>query len=185
MKKLLLAGAACACLPGVASAQDLAGFRAEARIGWETPTVSGDGEVYKIGSAVSVGGEVGFDFAAGDKVVLGPYATYEISNVELCDGTDCLEIDDNLGLGGRIGYAVTPGSMLYAKLGYARMKISATSGGVSGSESQGGIQGALGWEANFGKSFYGKIEANYGDYGGFYGINLQRRQLVAGLGVRF
>ena len=185
MKKILLVGAACACIPGAASAQDLAGPRIEARIGWETPTVSGDGDVYKIGSAVSFGGEAGFDFAAGNKVVVGPYATYEISTIELCDGADCLEIDSNIGLGGRFGYAVTPGSMIYVKAGYAQMKISATSGGVSGSESQGGIQGAIGYEANFGQNFYGKLEANYGDYGKFYGINLQRRHVVAGLGVRF
>jgi hypothetical protein len=28
-------------------------------------------------------------------------------------------------------------------------------------------------------------EVNYADYGSFYGINLQRRHVAAGVGVRF
>ena len=56
MKKYLVAAAAFVCVPGVAAAQDSApassrasnfdGPRVEARIGWETPTVSDNGNVY-------------------------------------------------------------------------------------------------------------------------------------------
>lgn len=195
MKKHVLIGAVLACLPGAAFAQGeeespslasaFAGPRIEARIGYETPTVSGDGDVYKIGSAVSYGGEIGFDLAAGNRVVLGPYATFEFSNVELCDGGDCLEIDNNLGVGLRAGVTVSPTALVYAKAGYARIKISATSGEFSDSETDSGIQGALGIEANFGPMMYGRLEANYGDYGGFYGVNLQRRHVAAAVGLRF
>ena len=110
MKSLYLLALAAVCIPGVAAAQDsdtrashFDGIRGEARVGYETPTVSDSGNVYKIGSAVSGGGEIGFDLAAGKSVVVGPYAVYEFSSVKLCDGPDCIKEDGNLGVGGRLG----------------------------------------------------------------------------------
>lgn len=186
MKIFWGAVAALTCIPGVAAAQDFDGPRIEARVGYETPTVSGDGDVFKIGSAVSYGAEIGYDMKVSESIVAGPYVTYEFSGVELCDGGTCLEVDGNLGVGARLGYIVGSQGLLYAKLGYASMKISARVAGFSGSDTQGGVQGAIGYEMNFGKQFYGKLEGNYGDYGSFVdGFNLQRRQLVAGFGVRF
>lgn len=193
MKKCLAAVAALVCVPGVAAAQDSApsrasnfdGVRAEARIGWETPTVSDAGNVYKIESDVSLGGEVGFDIALGRSVVVGPYAVYELSNVNLCDGADCLEEDANYAGGLRVGVAAGDNMLIYGKVGYARIEFTATSGAVSASEGQEGIQGAIGLNLNFGRNFYGMIEANYADYGDFFGISLQRRHVVAGVGVRF
>src|SRR5688572_27017309 len=125
MKKYLVAAAAVFCVPGAAYANDFDGPRAEARIGWETPTVSEDGDVFKIDSAVSYGGEVGFDLALGKTVVAGPYATYEFSSVDLCDGGDCLREDGNLGVGGRLGVALDKKALIYGKLGYARIKFTA------------------------------------------------------------
>jgi len=193
MKKVLVAVAALVCVPGVAAAQESApsrasnfdGVRAEARIGWETPTVSDSGNVYKIESDVSFGGEVGFDFALGKNVVVGPYAVYEFSNVNICDGPDCLEEDGNLAGGLRVGVAAGNNMLIYGKVGYARIDFTATSGAISVSEGQEGIQGAIGLNINFGKNFYGMVEANYADYGDFFGISLQRRHVAAGVGVRF
>ena len=184
MKKYLVAAAAVFCVPGAALAGEFDGPRAEARIGWETPTVSEDGDVFKIESDVSYGGEVGFDLAVGKSVVVGPYATYEFSNVGICDGGDCLNEDSNLGIGGRLGVALGKTALLYGKLGYAKIKFTATSGTFTGSESEGGIGGALGLNLNFGKHAYGLIEVNYSDYGKFEGINLQRRHVAAGIGFR-
>jgi outer membrane immunogenic protein len=197
MKKYLLVGTALACLTSVAAAQGapaaaearladtFAGPRLEARIGWETPTISGDGDVYKIGSAVSFGGEVGYDIAAGSKVTVGPYLAYEFSSVDLCDGGDCLSVEGNLGAGARIGFALSPKAAVYGKIGYAKIGIEASSGTVSASDSKGGVQGALGTEFAIGKVVYASVEASYADYGKFYGINLQRRHVAAGLGIRF
>ena len=193
MKKYMAAVAAFVCVPGVAAAQDNApaapaaqfdGVRLEARLGYETPTVSDDNDVYKIGSAVSYGGEAGFDFRVGNKVVVGPYATYEFSSVDICDGADCLSEDGNFGAGMRLG-VVAGRTLIYGKLGYARIRFTATSGNVSVSESDGGIQGAIGVNVNFGRNFYGLAEINYADYGRFEGINLQRRHVAMGVGVRF
>lgn len=188
MKKYLVAFAAIACLPGVAAAQDqapdFAGARIEGRIGYETPTVSDDNDVFKVGSAVSFGGEIGYDVNVGSSVVLGPYANYEFSSVEVCDGADCLSEDGNWSVGGRLGLR-TGNVLLYGKLGYGQIRFTASSGGVTASDSQGGVQGGLGVNFNLGRHFYGMVEANYSDYGGFAGVNLQRRQVATGIGLRF
>lgn len=185
MKTMWAAAAAILFVPGAAVANDFDGVRAEARLGWETPTVSEDEEVFKIESDISYGGEVGYDFAASDHVVVGPYAVYEFSNVNICDGGDCLREDGNLGAGVRVGWVASPDWLVYGKLGYAQIRFTANIGAVSGSDSEGGIQGAIGANYNFNKNVYGLVEINYGDYGKFADINLQRRHVVAGVGVRF
>jgi outer membrane immunogenic protein len=109
---------------------------------------------------------------------------YEFSSVELCDGSDCLSEKGNLSVGGRIGVVVGERGLVYAKAGYANITIEANVGNLTESESKGGVQGGLGFEFGLGK-FYGFVEGSYADYGNFYGINLQRRQVAGGIGVRF
>jgi len=192
MNKLFAAAAATLLLAPVsalaqeAPAHDFAGPRIEARLGYETPTVSdGSGSIWKIGSAVSYGGEIGADIRAGNKVVVGPYANYEFSSVSLCDGADCVEETGNLSVGGRVGFIVGTKSLIYVKAGYASITLKAKSGSVSDSESKGGIQGSLGFEIGLGKKAYAFVDGSYADYGDFYGINLQRRQVAGGVGIRF
>jgi outer membrane immunogenic protein len=192
MKKLIVAVAALVCVPGIAAAQDtdtdpnISGPRVELRLGWETPTVSdGTGAVYKVGQAVSYGGEVGFDAAVGGKVTLGAYANYDKSNVEVCDAGDCLTVDGNFSAGARIGFVAGGRTVIYVKGGYNSISVTAKSGGFTGSDTQGGIGGALGVEFGIGKNAYGFVEGNYADYGDFFGINLQRRHVAGGIGVRF
>jgi len=169
-----------------APAHDFAGPRIEARLGYETPTVSdGSGGIWKIGSAVSYGGEIGVDLRAGKNVVVGPYANYEFSSVSLCDGGACLEETGNLSVGGRLGLVVGAKSLVYVKAGYASMTFKGTLSGQSASESKGGVQGSLGIELGLGKKAYAFLDASYADYGKFYGINLQRRQVAGGVGIRF
>lgn len=186
MLKYLLGAAVALGAPTAALAQDFDGARAELRLGYETPTVSDDGDVYKIGSAVSYGAEIGYDFKVGSKVTFGPYASLEWSSVELEDELEGVTIDvgRNYQLGGRIGVGLG-GVLGYAKLGYSNMKLSASDGTFSDSETQGGIGGALGVEGNVGKHAYWGIEGNYSDFGDFGGINLQRRQLAGKVGLRF
>lgn len=161
------------------------GFRAEARLGYETPTVSGDGEIYKIGSAVSYGAEAGFDFAVSPTVTVGPYVSYEESSVELEDETSTLaiEVGRNYQVGGRVGFGLG-GVLGYAKLGYSNIKLSLTGTTADYSDTKGGIGGGLGIEANIGKNAYWGFEGNYSDFGQFEGINLQRRQVAAKIGFR-
>lgn len=194
MKKYMLLVLASVCVPGVAAAevapagtpaQNFDGFRIEARVGYETPTVSSDGEVYKIGNGLSFGGEAGFDVAVGRNVVIGPYATYEISTVDACDGGACVTIDDNIGVGGQVGYAASPHTMIYGKLGYAILTVSAIDGTFVASDNQSGIQGAIGADFRLSRNLYARVEANYADYGDFGDIHLQRRHVAVALGARF
>lgn len=174
-----------ACAPFAAHAQDISP-RVEARLGYETPTVSGDGDVYKIGSAVSYGGEVGVDISANSHVSIGPYATFEGSSVTLCDGGDCLRVQNHLGVGGRVSYRLGDrGARLYAKLGYAQLKMKIDSSLGSASDSAKGVQGAIGVTFDIKPKIYVLAEVNYADYGKFYGINLQRRHVATGIGIRF
>jgi outer membrane immunogenic protein len=185
MKKYVCAAVAAALIPAAANAQDIGG-RVGLRLGYETPTVSGDGDVFKIGSAVSYGGEVGLDFHAGH-IVVGPFAEYDVSTVKNCDDGYCLKVRGTANLGGRVGFLVGRNGQIYGKVNYSRMKASATTPVDSESDSEAGIGGAIGYEMGFGKMAYGSIEANYADYGEFAGtgINLQRRQVALGLGFRF
>lgn len=196
MKKFLFAAAALSCVPGAAFAQDeapeanlLDGLRIEARLGYETPTISGDGDVYKIGSAVSYGAEIGYDLAVSNKVTVGPFVNYEFSGVELCDGGDCLDVKSNLAAGARVGVGLGPKAALYGKLGYASLTLEARSAalGASASDNKGGVYGALGAELSVSNSAYVNFEVAYADFGDFYnsGFNLQRRQASVGFGFRF
>ena len=184
MKKYALIAAVAAMLPAAASAQTVGG-RVGLRLGWETPTVSGDGDVYKIGSAVSYGGEAGLDFHAGSKFVFGPFAEYDVSTVKNCDSGYCLKVKGTLNAGARLGFLVGKAGQVYGKINYSRIALKATTPVDSESDSKGGIGGAIGYEHGFGKHAYASIEANYADYGKWGGINVQRRHVAAGVGFRF
>lgn len=160
------------------------GFRAEARLGWETPTVSGDGDIYKLGSAVSYGAETGFDIAAGPTVTVGPYVSYERSSVELdTEGTSSIKVGRNYQVGGRVGFALG-GLNGYAKLGYSNIKLGLEGTAADYSDTKGGVGGGLGIEGNLGTSTYWGVEGNYSDFGKFEGVNLQRRQVALKVGFR-
>lgn len=185
MKLIACMAAVAAIVPAAANAADTSGGRVEARIGWETPTVSDSDDVYKIGSAVSFGVEAGYDAPIGGKWTAGPYAVYEKSTVKTCTDGYCLKVKGNLAGGLRVGYAVGAKSVVYGKIGYASMALKASTPVDSDTDSLGGVQGALGFEGGMGKGAYWGLEGNYGDHGKWNGINVQRRQVAAKIGVRF
>ena len=194
--KYLVSAAVLACgLAQPAFAQDAeettndkAGLRIEGRLIYETPTVSNveeEGDVYKLGSAVAFGGEVGFDIAVGKSVVVGPYANYEFSSVENCDGADCVSETDSYTVGLQIGVKVGSNGMIYLKGGYASMGLEASDGSLSFKERGNGIGGAIGYERGFGEHLYGRVEFGYSDNGKIFGIDFQRRHAGIALGARF
>jgi outer membrane immunogenic protein len=186
MKYSYLAVFCLSLLSSAAQAQSVSGPRLVGRIGYETPTVSSEGDVYKLGSAVSFGVEGGFDLSLG-RVTFGPYATYESSGVSICAGSECLNVKDNIAVGGRLGLPVGRG-VAYAKLGYAELKLEAASGTLSATQTETGIQGAIGYEHNFGRSLFWMVEIDYSDFGNINGVSdvfMQRRHVATGIGVRF
>ncbi|MFD1787493.1 outer membrane protein [Sphingomonas floccifaciens] len=187
MKTILVAAiAAAGVVPSVASAQNFNGPRIEARLGYETPAIAENDsdDIYKIGSAVSYGAEAGYDIRT-KRVVVGPYVNYEVSGVKLCDDDICLAERGNFSAGARVGLVAGQRGLVYGKLGYANITLEARDGGsVIDSASKGGIQSALGYEFGLGE-FYGFVEAAYSHYGKFDDINLERRQVAGGIGIRF
>lgn len=194
MKTIILAAALGAGLATPAFAQDAdtstarEGFRIEARATYETPTVSSieqDGDVFKIGSAFAFGGEAGFDIAVSNSVVVGPYAQYEVSTVESCDGDVCLSAEGYFEAGLHVGLATGSNGQVYGKVGYADQSYSIEGGGFDLSESGSGFAFALGYEHSFGANFYGRVEGGYADLGEVFTINTQRRHFGVALGARF
>ena len=209
MKKILCGVALAAVLATPAMAQDQgdadyavapagntkAGVRIELRGSYETPTVEGeevfedDDDLYKLGSAFAFGGEAGFDFAVSDRVVVGPYGNYEKSNVESCDGDECVRAENSLSAGLHVGLLTGTSGMVYAKVGYTELTLEAdvlVDGVlVTVDDKSGGISGALGYEFGFGPNLYGRVEGGYADVGDIFGIAWQRRYAGVALGARF
>ncbi|WP_374413100.1 outer membrane beta-barrel protein [Novosphingobium colocasiae] len=176
--------AALCAQPAMADDFKSAGFRLEARIGWETPTVS-DGDVYKIGQSVSFGGEAGYDVPLSNKVVVGPFVNYEYADSKTCEGGVCLGSDGNLAAGGRIGVNLGARTQLYGKVAYDSFRLKASIGGDSGTKTLTGVQGAIGIDYALSKSTYIGFEADYADLGSYAGVNFQRRHVALTGGVRF
>lgn len=196
MNKIMLAVALGATMVTPAFAQDDTdsdanardGFRIEARATYETPTVSSvqqQGDVYKLGSAFAFGGEIGFDIAASSNLVVGPYAQYEQSNVENCDGGFCVRTTDYIEAGLQVGYAVGASGQVYGKVGYGRLGFETEGLGLDSTANGSGIAFALGYEQGFGDNFYGRIEGGYADVGEVYTLNFQRRHFGVSVGARF
>jgi outer membrane immunogenic protein len=188
MKKYALLALALLAQPALAQDGDseykTSGLRIEARLGWETPTVS-DGAVYKLGQSVSVGGEIGYDLPVSEKVTVGPYFTYDYANSETCDAGACLGSDGNWNAGARLGINVGSKAQVYVKAGYNEMRLKASIPGFTGVETLNGPAGAIGADFNLSKSAYAGFELAYADLGEFADINFQRRFVAAKVGMRF
>ncbi|MGJ3628440.1 outer membrane protein [Sphingomonas sp. MMS24-JH45] len=109
---------------------------------------------------------------------------------------DQLRVDAgrDLYVGGRVGYVISPMAMLYAKGGYTNARVEShttvsgnTSTTVSDREDLGGYRVGAGLEYNLTPTAYVKGEYRYSHYGKLDGvdIDLDRHQLMAGVGIRF
>lgn len=168
---------------GNAGESTISGLRIELRVGYETPTIS-EGNVYKIGSSVSIGGEVGYDAAVSKKMTVGPYANYEYANSETCVSGYCLGSDGNWQAGLRVGIALSGKSQLYVKGGYDSFQLKGSVNGVSNTETLNGPQGAIGLAFNLSRRSYAGVELGYADLGSYAGYNFQRRHAGVVLGIR-
>lgn len=210
MRKLVIAtvAAGLAATPALAQGQvsspedrGFTGPRVEGVVGWDhvrdqTPgggRTSSDGVVY--------GGQLGYDFQAGG-AVLGVEGELTGSSTDT-DAFDVAAPGDRLRLkakrdlyiGGRVGYAVTPSTLLYAKAGYTNARIgsdySTTTGNttttVSTHEDFDGYRVGAGAELKLSGNAYLKGEYRYSHYGDQGGMNLDvdRHQVIGGVGIRF
>ncbi len=153
-----------------AFAQDGAfnGPRIEAEAGVDHAGSEGYGR-----SGFVYGGAIGYD-KQFNNIVIG--ADAEVTAATTKDGG--VKAARDLYVGGRIGYVIGGSTLLYGKAGYTNARINL--GNDNGINNDGYRLGA-GVERNFGR-FFGKVEYRYSRY---EKIDLNRDQVVAGVGVRF
>jgi len=151
-------------------------------------------------SAISYGGEIGYDLQLGPAIV-GAYAGLEGSNLRTCqevfgDDEGCIGQGRNLYVGARAGISVAPRVLVYGKAGYSNGSIDFSySGDVIGEEFEldeefGGYHLGIGAELAVTSSFYGRLEYVYTDYGeldfdGETAGDFTRGQVLVGAGIRF
>lgn len=159
---------------------------------------------------VVYGANVGYDFNAGG-VVLGVEAELTDSTAETeVDAGDFegfglgnVETGRDIYVGARVGFLAGDNAMIYAKGGYtnARYNVAASFDGdeYRTAFDTDGFRVGAGVEYAFGTNMYGKLEYRYSNYSDaevdfespdlddvdLGGIDLDRHQVLAGVGVRF
>jgi outer membrane immunogenic protein len=198
MRKLVLAALAASVFATPALAQDapFTGLRAEGVVGYDRVD-DGTGQDAGSSDGVTYGGAIGYDFQMG-RAVFGPEVELTGSSTDtradsLLVPGDRLVVDmgRDIYAGGRIGAAITPTTLLYAKAGYtnARVETEYRTPGVTTSigEDMEGYRLGAGAEMKLSGNAYVKAEYRYSNYGSIdgYDIDVDRHQIVAGVGVRF
>lgn len=200
MRKLVLAALAASTIAAPAFAQDgrapFTGPRAEVVVGYDRAN-DGTGQDAGSSDGVTYGGAIGYDVQAGGAVI-GAEAELTGSTVDtradsLLVAGDRLTVDAgrDIYVGGRIGGVVGANTLIYAKAGYtnARVESEYRTPTVTSKigENMDGYRVGAGIERKLGTNTYVKAEYRYSNYGklGGYDIDLDRHQVVAGVGVRF
>lgn len=161
-----------------ALAQDAAapftGPRAEIVGGWDSPSASGEDA-----SGFAYGGGIGYDLQRGNAVfgieaeITGSTADRDVAGLTVEAGRD-------LYAGVRAGVIAAPNTLLYVKGGYANGRITLEDAGDDYNQDLDGFRVGAGAERSFGR-YYGKVEYRYTNYS----QDVNRHQVLAGLGVRF
>ncbi len=223
MKKILVCLAAGTAMASAipAMAQDVgpvdpfSGFHVEALAGYDVTKagssvdddVNEDNDQSIDGFAYGVG--AGYDFRFNNFVV-GPEAevTWSTAKTSFDDGDfegfglGNVKTNRDLYVGARLGYVVTPTTMIYAKGGYTNAKFDVNN--ASGSIETNRDIDADGWricagvEQAISNNVFAKLEYRYSNYeegeldyrndfpdGDRFDLDLDRHQVMAGVGVRF
>ena len=197
---VLLAAAAAAATPALATAQTVAGpftgARAEGVLGYDALS-DGNDQDSSSSNGIVYGVAVGYDFQAGPVLagVEGEItgSTTDTRTDDLVAAGDRFRLDAgrDLYLGGRVGYAVTPQALLYAKGGYtnAQLDVKYDAGAVSVRDHADldGFRVGAGVEYQMRGNTFIKGEYRYSNYSEVdgYDADVDRNQIVAGLGFRF
>ncbi|MFD1036520.1 outer membrane beta-barrel protein [Sphingomonas hankookensis] len=175
----------------------MTGFRVEVAGGYdrlEVNHVDDDPKYYDGADGVRYGGEIGYDFAIGGKVLLGAYAGYAGAPTRRCDDVGmvtalCQRAKGELSGGVRLRVRVAERAQLYGKVGYASMPLEFALGNDRTTETYAGMQFGLGGEIGLGSRTFVKAElvaTNFRTKDKVYeGLNFDRRHAVAGFGYRF
>lgn len=207
MRNMFLAGAAMAAVATPAFAQVSAPFtgpHVEALAGYDA-LGAGNDNLDNAKDGFLYGVNVGYDFQLGGVIagIEGEFTdsttTANASDIDVLGDSTQLETDRDLYIGARLGFAVAPSTMIYAKGGYTNAKIKARYNDGAGltlndSSTLDGYRVGAGIEQKFnlfGPSGFVKAEYRYSNYKNLdYGnadlrTNIDRHQVLAGVGVRF
>lgn len=209
MRTLFTAALIAAAAASPALAQEEAPFtgpRVEAILGYDRVNAGNDFDAGRDGLLYGAG--IGYDFQLGG-VVLGVEgeitgSTTRIGQRDAVVAGDLYEnrADRDLYVGGRIGVAVAPSTLLYAKGGYTNAGLKTYYTPVAGGTTTEGRLEAEGYRIGagveqkfnlFGPSGYVKAEYRYSNYSSINStvsatsvdVDLDRHQAVVGVGVRF
>lgn len=194
-------------------ASPFTGFRVEGIVGYDSlrsgqqddgvDTNDNEGDESIDGITFGVG--AGYDFDAGG-VVLGvegefTESTGDQDRNETIDGVNYragVATGRDLYIGGRIGFRAAPSTLVYGKAGYTNTSIEADfeddTDRIELDTNVDGWRLGAGVEQLFGPNMYGKLEYRYSNYNNLEvgkdvdierDIDLDRHQIVAGVGFRF
>jgi outer membrane immunogenic protein len=171
------------------TASPFTGLKVEGLVGYDRLKVPNDHT-----SGVLYGAGIGYDAQVGGMVLgvegeaSGSTASQCVSGVNRTGDRLCAKLGRDLYVGGRIGAAVAPSTLLYAKAGYtnARLRLTYTDNLTGATnfnlhENRDGWRIGGGVEQAVGSNAYVKAEYRYSTYKG----NFDKHQVVAGVGVRF
>lgn len=206
---LALAGGAIAvATPALAQGPDpmnapFTGPRAEIITGYDNLS-NGNDRVSDSVDGLAYGGAIGYDMQFGGVIVgvegeaMGSTTKVRGSNVVLQGDSAQLRAGRDLYAGARVGVAATPSTLIYLKGGYTNARLNARYYGGGGYFEEGrtmdGFRVGVGVEQKFnmfGPSGYVKAEYRYSNYSNLNigrfntDVDVDRHQVVAGVGVRF
>ncbi|MBW6531562.1 outer membrane protein [Sphingomonas citri] len=204
MRKLAFATAAAAfgvalATPALAQNGDFSGPRLEALAGYDNLQDGGDGDS-EGREGFTYGALLGYDFQRGNIVYgidgeITDATTKSRSYNEVTAGDRfSVEAGRDLYVGGRLGYVISPAAMIYAKGGYTNARVESRYQPNTGADSElvdkadlDGFRLGAGLEYKLTPTAFVKGEYRYSHYGEIegYNIDLDRHQLMAGLGIRF
>ena len=200
---LLVPAAACAalCVAASATAQTgpaVAGPRIEANVGYDATRTDGAPRQLRTVDGVRLGVTAGYDVALAPRVIAGVEAGigFDLADAQRATivGTPAteryrLDMGRDIDVSARLGFLVTPRTLLYAKAGWAnsafRARLERTVGATTTRTDlktvENGLRVGAGLEQMLGDRAYAMAEYRYTSYGD--GVN--RHQALAGLGYRF
>jgi outer membrane immunogenic protein len=204
MRKFAFATAAAAfgvalATPALAQNRDFSGPRLEALAGYDNLRDGGDGDS-EGREGFSYGALLGYDIQNGNIVYgidgeITDATTKSRSYNEVTAGDRfSVEAGRDLYIGGRLGYVISPAAMIYAKGGYTNARVESRYQANTGADSElvdkadlDGFRLGAGLEYKLTPTAFVKGEYRYSHYGEIegYNIDLDRHQLMAGLGIRF
>jgi outer membrane immunogenic protein len=159
------------------------GPRVEALAGWDRSSL--DEGQYGLGTysktGLAYGGAVGYDWALAPAVSVGVDGEIDGTTARYDRGSSSMRVGRDLYLGGRATLAITSVTSLYAKLGYADGRLSATMPGYAVTGNHDGVRFGVGAQQSLAPHVYALLEYRHTSYSD----NYSRNQLMTGIGFHF